>query len=506
MANFKLYPLPIIGLANNRDRLDTPEFQRDPNIWTKKKESEFIDSILRGWKTPKLYFHLYSGKYWIIDGQQRIVTIFKFISDRVKTPKGSEPYSNMKFSELGEEWKKQFLGYNLDVEFITNASEADVTEIYFRLQQGTVLNLAEKLKGIRGKVRNFVDKLAKHQFFKNTNISERRFSINKLCAQITLLEISGIRDVKFKDLAKFYRNRRLSETNPKVKKIYKILDIWNKHSNKLAFLNKTGEVISFYLLCSKLEEKRLLGDNIDKIISFSDKFIQDVSNNSTLEQEKQELDLTEYSIASLQSTSGKASIETRQRVLLQHLCLEYPEFMPILDNMGRSALDSKINQKIAESVDCIFKTMRDCNIRRFSSGRSAVFNITNEHSIASRTLVKKINSENDYKNFIDALWKILYEASNCANNLGDLKKHRDHEVSTKELNVILKINDLRRPLFHDLEQGVGYEEKIRWAAEVISYYTGKGVLSDLSGTDYYKFQIRLLEDVKMYLQDYSSAK
>ncbi len=56
-----------------------PSFQRN-YVWTKEGASMFIDSVLRGLPTPSLFFYEESNKkYLVIDGQQRLLTLYYFI-------------------------------------------------------------------------------------------------------------------------------------------------------------------------------------------------------------------------------------------------------------------------------------------------------------------------------------------------------------------------------------------------------------------------------------------
>ncbi|MEK6871823.1 MAG: DUF262 domain-containing protein [Nanoarchaeota archaeon] len=56
-----------------------PEFQRD-FIWTKNKQAELIKSLWRGIPLPMFYFSVdNNGKWEVIDGQQRLTTIFGYI-------------------------------------------------------------------------------------------------------------------------------------------------------------------------------------------------------------------------------------------------------------------------------------------------------------------------------------------------------------------------------------------------------------------------------------------
>src|SRR3989338_3779358 len=57
-----------------------PDFQRE-FIWTKNKQAELIKSLWRGIPLPMFYFSVdNNGKFEVIDGQQRLTTIFGYIS------------------------------------------------------------------------------------------------------------------------------------------------------------------------------------------------------------------------------------------------------------------------------------------------------------------------------------------------------------------------------------------------------------------------------------------
>src|SRR5258708_38564830 len=92
MDEFSLgkYPqssLLVVYSERHEIELD-PEYQRISGIWTHEKRQLLIDSLVNGFDVPKLYFHEFvppkrkGGKqyrYAIIDGKQRLQTIWDFI-------------------------------------------------------------------------------------------------------------------------------------------------------------------------------------------------------------------------------------------------------------------------------------------------------------------------------------------------------------------------------------------------------------------------------------------
>ncbi len=65
------------------DEVDlNPDFRKDTKLWSQKKMSRFIESILLRLPLPVLYFDTSNPDKWIIvDGLQRLYTLKKFIVD-----------------------------------------------------------------------------------------------------------------------------------------------------------------------------------------------------------------------------------------------------------------------------------------------------------------------------------------------------------------------------------------------------------------------------------------
>ncbi len=62
------------------NKLIVPQFQRG-YVWSQKKASEFVDSILRGLPVPAMFFYADSeSRFLVIDGQQRLTTLFNYIN------------------------------------------------------------------------------------------------------------------------------------------------------------------------------------------------------------------------------------------------------------------------------------------------------------------------------------------------------------------------------------------------------------------------------------------
>ena len=84
MPRFRMYPLRVnnvLDLHNQRDLIDLdPPYQR-LSVWDNEKQRRFIDSVINGIDTPKLYFHDLVDRatrpqrfrFSVIDGKQRLL-------------------------------------------------------------------------------------------------------------------------------------------------------------------------------------------------------------------------------------------------------------------------------------------------------------------------------------------------------------------------------------------------------------------------------------------------
>ena len=100
--------------ALHRSRADinlSPMWQRGL-AWNPQKQVLLIDSILRGMDIPKIYFRANpqdADKFDVVDGQQRLRAIWKFLEDDLALrssqpllPIGSEEVQGKTFSQLSE--------------------------------------------------------------------------------------------------------------------------------------------------------------------------------------------------------------------------------------------------------------------------------------------------------------------------------------------------------------------------------------------------------------------
>ena len=126
------------------------EYQRAGSLWPPAAKSYFIDTILKEFPFPKVYFHERLDRdrrprREIVDGQQRITTLVDFADGKFALGKNASGFEGNHFNDLTEEQQVAFYSYTVSVDVIRNAERADILEMFRRMNAYTLpLNAAEK--------------------------------------------------------------------------------------------------------------------------------------------------------------------------------------------------------------------------------------------------------------------------------------------------------------------------------------------------------------------------
>ena len=262
---------PLDKLYTRRNRYDLqPDFQRS-KVWDSTKERKLLDTIYKGWDIPKVYLNVIDEEnFEVIDGQQRLTAIFKFYDDDLALPSNTEKVGGLTYQQLEDRVKDKFDDYEIDLVLISDATEEEIRDLFLRLQLSVPTNTAERLNAILSNMTSFVKKLSNHNFFKNKIIlKNKRFAHFAVAAQITLLNMNGIRNVKFKDLSDFFESKKnFNETSIDGVSIRKIVNEVDKIFNdrNMVFRNRALIVSFFILLKTLLDNGLKLNDSIKDVL------------------------------------------------------------------------------------------------------------------------------------------------------------------------------------------------------------------------------------------------
>ena len=213
----------VLDLKSQQMLVVNSEYQRG-EVWKLPQKKKLVDSVLRGYPIPLIYFHhiqqeagsLRSERLEVIDGQQRINALHEFhegafkLFDPVKDAaearfpdfitQESCPWGGRGFPDLSDELKEQFLDTLLRVVKIETHDPNQARDLFVRLQAGMPLNSQEKRDAWPGQFTEFVLKLGGkpnvprypgHDFFnvlmRAGKAIKNRGRFRQLAAQIAML-------------------------------------------------------------------------------------------------------------------------------------------------------------------------------------------------------------------------------------------------------------------------------------------------------------------------------
>jgi len=149
----------------------TPPFQREL-VWGIHQKCELIESIIMGIPIPVFYVRENAdGVYIVVDGKQRLTTLFDFINGKFALDKLSilKEYRGMRFSDLSplDQNKIEDCSLNLNV-IKAPTSDRVMFDLFDRVNRGgTRLNNQEMRNALyQGNSTRLIDELAKNPEFK----------------------------------------------------------------------------------------------------------------------------------------------------------------------------------------------------------------------------------------------------------------------------------------------------------------------------------------------------
>ncbi|EPJ2543386.1 DUF262 domain-containing protein [Escherichia albertii] len=309
---------PVLSLIFDRVHFGDielqPDFQRKDRIWNNEKKSKLIESILLKLPLPVFYFgdRITEDRWVVVDGLQRITTIYDFMSGEFKLSKLEilEDLNGKDFGELTRTEQRAIREYEITAYFIEmNKDSTDlIVELFHRintygvklsdqeirsaLNQGSSVKFLRYLsskkefkKATHGKVRSDRQKdmelcLSALAFiilgFKNYNFNSYDKFLSKAMENLNLYKLNLINE-KEVDLGNAYISNECIEYLQIERKYLRALNLAYKVFGDLAFIKEIGsntspiskqlyEVIIYYFYYVTEEQEELLLKNSDKLV------------------------------------------------------------------------------------------------------------------------------------------------------------------------------------------------------------------------------------------------
>ena len=302
----------VKDLNREYNRINFPEYQREPNVWSRDAKQRLIDSMVREFDIASIYVYADSnGDLDCVDGRQRVGAIMSFLGQNPNDQDNCFKYrilnevyedSEHPFTELenlsykdivakvdtnnvANKFIEQFQNYRLTVIQLSKSLEVSEFNLQFtRLNLGTTINSGEKLHAMVGELRDVCfNDIGEHLFLKDTNVPTRRFSREQLAAQI-VAQVYSIESTKRMGREEFTRTRhfdlqRLFKQHTTISTDFKewiektkvVMDLLQPAFSIRSSLRNRAIVVSTVLLayCEKVtgaEDAELIATYIDEFV------------------------------------------------------------------------------------------------------------------------------------------------------------------------------------------------------------------------------------------------
>lgn len=249
--NYEITINDIITQMEDGD-FNIPDYQRN-FVWTKASSGRLIESILLGLPIPAIFLSTNhkTQKIDIIDGLQRITSIFEFVRPNWFGEKSNfkksltvstniDEWKNKKFDELSELDQKRILRYRIpavDIDF-GSANPATIRKIFERINtSGTKLSKQQIRKTVYWDHKLIQELYSKDAKFENNlKISERAKKMD--AAQELILRIVA--------MTWFKNNNTFKEEVKKSTSIAELIDIFLANDKRFDFESQAGLMINTY--------------------------------------------------------------------------------------------------------------------------------------------------------------------------------------------------------------------------------------------------------------------
>ncbi|HEY2068126.1 MAG TPA: DUF262 domain-containing protein [Rhizomicrobium sp.] len=440
-------------IYKRRDRYEIADWQRD-QVWDAAKKQQLIDSILRGWKLPKFYFFRSSDEpegFEVVDGQQRLVTIFEFFDNDLQLSLASVKEFGLKgrqYKDLPSGLSDAFDDFEIEYDEITEASEKELKEFFQRLQQGLSLTSSEKLNAVHSALRNFCRTLAAHEFFSTrVSFANKRYAHFDVASKSAAIEIEGLdAGLRFDELKELFENQSsFSAKSNAAKRLRATLDFLLK-----AFPTKTPELRNRSLVQSTITlASRIFGtgeaDGHElEFGGFVRKFVAELAKQVELG-----LDATDAAYIDFQrsvNANVREGAKIRHRILMRKMLRSHPSLASIFepDEVAEAGLSSDI-RATAESLENLIEAANSAYSAKH--GRD-LFKATNKTVTALRKIQKPIKSYGAYKELLSDLYFLFWESTGERLGASTPQSFKD-------------VNSLRTDLQHDIDHGKGGKVKAK---------------------------------------------
>ena len=329
--NNRIVVLPSLVTKLTHEEIDlNPEFQRNEDLWDKKKMSRLIESILLKLPLPVFYFDVSNPEKWIVvDGLQRLSSIKKFMVEKKLKLQNLEFLSELNgqnYDDLDRNLKRVIE----DTQLITYQIEAQTPKkvrysIFHRINTGGLVLNAQEIRQALNQGRygvRFLKDIAEDEVFKTiVGLKSNRMSDRELVLRFVAFKLPTYQGFTFNNMGEF-----LDDSMDKLDKIENetlLENLKQEFLDTLEFSEKVlGEAHRFSRSIADDGKSKSLNRSLYDVITVCLSNIEDKENflerkslflDKFLELLKDEQ--SEFTNAITKGTSGKGAVETRFKIM-----------------------------------------------------------------------------------------------------------------------------------------------------------------------------------------------
>lgn len=238
-------------------RIEFPEYQREPTVWSREQKQRLIDSILRQFDIAAIFFYVRDDGGWeCIDGRQRLNAVMSFLGDNQADPDDGfslritnevaddaddelRDLDGCTFEGLQGPHREALLAYQVTTVFLSGSRTPSEFNLQFlRLNLGTLINAGEKLHAMVGVMRDLLfesDRLGQHRFLFRVGVPTRRYARELIAAQLMLqvstkAETGEFARARHFDLQRYVKTHA-ADVDPHVNEVATTLNALEAHAS-----------------------------------------------------------------------------------------------------------------------------------------------------------------------------------------------------------------------------------------------------------------------------------
>jgi hypothetical protein len=306
----------------------SPKFQRRA-VWLEKERALLLETLLSQLPFPEIYIHVETDpntgkqKYAVVDGQQRITSILKFINNEFSLP-NNDTWQAEYFRDLSAEIKTRFWDYKIVVRSLRQASDDEIRNLFTKLNTNNIALNDQELRNARylGRFKELSERLADNPFFQSLGLftprDVRRMLDIEYVSELLVRQIAGVTNkkdlvddfyIQFDEEFPMEANYE-DEFNVGINLARSLIT----SSNQAVFKSK-GNFYSLFGVCIDYFRKTQR-NQFSKYMEIEAK-ISDLVNRAKMNDfDVNNPDIQNYSDVSTRSTSDKSRRAERERILL----------------------------------------------------------------------------------------------------------------------------------------------------------------------------------------------